>query len=466
MQRLLLSATLAIAAAALAVGITRSPAREAQASAAPEPPSPAREMTPAPERDGLFGRASLDRGTQALGSAQERFLVVELQAPEAATTERQPLHLALVMDSSGSMDGENIANAKRAAQRMVERLGPRDSVSLVRFSTNASTVISQQEVWDRDLLSAAIHGVRAEGNTNLHAGLELGLGQLGGAPRGNRRVVLLSDGLTNRGVTDRATIARAAQRAAAEGVTVSALGLGVQFDGELLHAISAAGGGSYLYAGRSTGLVDSFEDELDRAFTVAVRGARVELALDPALEVLEVYGYDEWDGQATEGGFEAFLGDLSARETRKVVLRCRVPAGEAGERELARARLSWEDPASGERMEEEHAVRLLVSDDRDAVRRGRVPWATVHAATAEVGRHMQWAQQAWDRGDAPQAQRLLERGDARLAELTAGLADPRLDQLDQRIDQQWRRYRDTARDSWEGEDLRISAALESLGYLM
>jgi len=469
MQRWIITSALGLAAAALAVTIMRAPPQEAQAKpvlpdvdvADPEPlPVTALQL-----EDGMASRASMDRTAHAIGSSQERFLVVEVQAPEAAVSDRPPLHLAVVMDRSGSMEGESMDNAKRAAISMVQRLNPADSFSMVGFSDTADTVIPRQAVWDEELLAATIQGVRAGGYTNLHAGLEQGIAQLASKPGGNRRVVLLSDGLTNRGVTDPEAIATLAARATQAGVTVSVLGLGVDFDGDLLYAVSDAGGGSYLYAGRSTELVERFEAELDRAFTVAAHDTRVDVNLADGVEVLEVYGYEDWDGKATADGFEAFLGDLSAQETRKVVIRARVPSEHSEQLQVATVEISWQDPQTGERLTHQHLVTLDVTDDVAQLRSSRVPWATVQASTAEVGRHMQWASEAWDRGERDQAQQVLERGSQRLVQLTRGLDDPRIAQLDGRMDKQKSSYRTTVRDSWEGADLHISEGLRALGYL-
>jgi len=470
-QRIILTSALGLAAGALAVSVLRTPAQQAQAT----PATPAPELAPSwadpvpvvpiEATDGLASRASMDRWAHRLNSPQERFLVVEVQAPEVSDAERLPLHLAVVMDRSGSMEGESIANAKRAATRLVQRLNPADSFAMVGFAADATTTVPREAVWDRERIAGTIDGVRAGGNTNLYAGLAMGIGQLAGAPEGNRRVVLLSDGITNTGETRSDIIASLAAEAARSGITVSALGLGVEFDGELLHALSDAGGGSYLYAGRSTQLVDSFEGELDRAFTVAARDTRVELALHDGVEVLEVYGYEEWDGKATEEGFEAYLGDLSAHETRKVVVRARVPAEQELSLEVAQVRVSWEDPATGERLQDLHEVALTVTDDVAAVREARVPWAAVHAATAEVGRHMQWAGEAWNRGELETSTEILDRGGQRLAQLTRGIDDARIDELHASMSEQKHRYRTTRRDTFAGKDLHISEGLRALGYL-
>jgi Ca-activated chloride channel family protein len=468
MQRWFITTALGLAAMALAVSLVRTPSQPAQATqVAPvveATPAPILEVAEPPAQEGVLSRASMDHSAHRLGSSQERFLVVEVRAPETVSSDRQPLHLAVVVDSSGSM-GQDMDNAKRAAASMVQRLGPQDSFSLVGFSDEARVVIPSQSVWDRDLMVATIQTLSSGGNTNLHAGLAMGVQQLQVTPSGNRRLVLLSDGMVNRGVTDQQLIARAASNAMEAGITTSALGLGVNFDGDLLHDISDAGGGSYLYAGRSQNLVDSFDAELDRAFAVAAKAARVEVSLDPRIQVLEVYGYEEWDGKATDDGFEAFLGDLCADEIRKVVLRARVPADQEELLSLAQVRVRWQDPTTGELRTDLHDVTLQVTDEAERVRGSKVPWATMHASTAEVGRHMQWANEAWSRGDRDEAQEILRRGEQRLSQLTTNIRDPRVASLSRELQRQQQRYASTPRNSWEGDDLRISEGLRALGYL-
>lgn len=180
-------------------------------------------------------------------------------------------------------------------------------------------------------------------------------------------MVLLSDGLTNQGITDPREIARLVADASEQGVTTSALGLGVEFDGELLP--------------------------------------------------------------------------------------------------VAQVSIRWKDPRTGEVLSHAHLVSLDITDDVAQVKASRVPWATVHASTAVVGRHMQWASEAWERGQRDEAQRVLEHGSQRLAQLTRGIDDPRIAQLDDRMDRQRQQYTVTVRDNFEGKDLGISSALRALGYL-
>lgn len=474
MRPWILTAVLAVTAATLAVTLTAaepSEAREAEPQPAPEiaptgspPPLPPLSSESSP--DGLSTRASLDRSALLAGSVQDRYLVVEVQAPELTSTVRQPVHLAVVMDTSGSMEGESkIANAKRASASLIERLGPQDSFSLVTFSTRPNVVVSQQEVWDPTMLAARVHSVQAGGSTNIYDGLNWGINQLRSVPEGNRRLVLISDGLPTTGVTDADRIASLAQSAAARGVTVSALGLGVQFDGDLLYALSDAGGGSYLYAGRSQELAESIDGELDRTFQVAAQSARVEVSLHPAVRLHDSYGYEAWDGQVTETGFAAFLGDMHAQQTRKVVLRLQAPIEAHGDLDLATVRVSWRDPVSGEQRTRSDTVRLTLTEDPAVVEESTVPWATVRAAQAAVGHRMQRATERWRQGQTDSSVQILEQAQRWLSAVEVEVDDPALEALGDSLEKQVASYQHTQHDSWEGRDLMLQDALRAVGYV-
>ncbi len=277
--------------------------------------------------------------------------------------------------------------------------------------------------------------------------------------------MLISDGLATSGITDLDQIAGLAKRATTQGITVSALGLGVKFDGDLLYALSDAGGGSYLYAGRSAALAETIDAELERTFQVAAQSARVEVSFHPDVQLSQAYGYEAWDGEVTDNGFEAFLGDLHANQTRKVVLRVKPPTALAGELNLASIRVTWRDPESGETRTRTERVSLTLTQDNALVEASRVDWATVHASQASVGQSMQRANASWRAGNTEQATGILEQAQRKLARIRALVDAPALSQLDQGLSEQTQRYEQVELNSWEGLDLAAAESLRALGYV-
>ncbi len=206
-------------------------------------------------------------------------LSVDFPTPDPSV-ERDPVALALVIDRSGSMGGAPLEHAKLAARQAVRALLPGDRVAVVAFDHDVDVVVPSTAVGqDRRAIEAAIGAIHSGGTTALHAGWVQGyteaLRHL--APKGLNRIVLLSDGLANVGITDPAAIARDVRDATDAGVGTSTIGLGRSFDEHLLRHLADAGGGSYTFVEAPEALADLFETEL--AGLSALRGRNLRIAL-------------------------------------------------------------------------------------------------------------------------------------------------------------------------------------------
>lgn len=258
-----------------------------------------------------------------------------------AERDRDPITLALVIDRSGSMGGAPLAFAKRAAQQALTVLQPGDAVAVVAFDSLVQVVVPTTVVVD-DLsaLHAAIDQVQVGGTTALHAGWCEGVTQALALPseRGPARVILLSDGCANVGLTDASAIAReVADARSTMGVTTSVIGLGRHFDEHLMRAVADAGGGSYSFVASPDELPELFETEF--AMLSALRGRNVRLAFDGA-DARFVHAHQ---GAALEDGRLA-LPELVAGLPRQAFVTIALD-GDA----LPPLRLTWDDAFTGRR---------------------------------------------------------------------------------------------------------------------
>lgn len=273
----------------------------------------------------------------ALHAGQHNTLdvLVRIQAPDAPTdmpniapTEqashapaRPPQAVALVIDRSGSMAGRPLAEARRCAEYVVSKLRPTDSVALVQFDNRVQRLWPAVPLGDGAPLRAAIAGIQHGGSTHLHGGWHEGADTLSDVSgHGLKRVILLSDGQANNGLTDTAAIAAQCAEWAARGITTSTYGLGDSFNEELMVAMARAGGGNHYYGDTADDLMDPFEQELALLGNLCLRDLQLLATAAPGVTVQMVN-----DLPALDGGWR--LPDLAWGAEAWAMLRLQVPQG-------------------------------------------------------------------------------------------------------------------------------------------
>lgn len=252
-------------------------------------------------------------------------------AGTAPAANRPALGLSLVLDRSGSMDGPPLESARAAAARAVERLHPDDVVSVVLFDTDIDTLAEPARCRDHHLLADRLRQVESGGSTNLSGGwlrgrqhMELAAALMDAAAGASRRVVLLTDGHANAGITDRETLVELARTARTKGVSTTTIGFGEGYDDDLLRAMADAGGGNAWYIERPDQAQDVFAEELGNLLSVAAQGLTVTLTLHPDVRMLVVHS--DWPSADSGGSITFDLGDLYASEPKPLLFEMLVPA--------------------------------------------------------------------------------------------------------------------------------------------
>lgn len=392
---------------------------------------------------------------------RELFLRFGLEAHRSAVGERAPVAVAIVLDRSGSMAGDKIVKARDAAKGIVGRLGPRDRVAVVSYATDYSvdlplTAVTQA---NRDHVLRVIDEVLDGGGTNLSGGLEAGLSQLAGLAREGfvTRVLLMSDGNANQGITDPAVLNRRARAAREAGVTISSLGIGVDFNEDLMSGLAESAGGAYYYARQGSDIVAALNQEFDGLESLAAQQVSVGLELASGVRIAEAFGYElQNDGGPTR----LLVGDMRSGERRQVVLRLTVDAGAAGPRPITGVSLDY-GLEHGTRRQFQGALTARVVDDaarvEDGVRTDVLEAA--HEATAANERAR--AVRAFESGDKSRAEATLEQQlqDTRRAAARLGSA-ALLDQA-QQIENAIQNIRSFEASSERGRDLIKSEKLET-----
>ena len=246
------------------------------------------------------------------------------------------------------MSGEPIQTAKDAARELIDELAPGDAFTVVSYSSEDQTVWPITLATDASKSAArdALGQVGADGGTCISCGMTRGAAELARTPvvGGVRRLVVISDGQANEGIFDRGELAQLAAQTAARGISISAVGLGLDFDELTMQRLAAVGRGNYHFLERSSNLPAMFADELGGLTETVATEVQLVIAPSPGVQIAEAYGYPiERDPYAREPRFTVPIADLRAGETRKVVLHATISRepGEHAHEPLAGVGLSW-----------------------------------------------------------------------------------------------------------------------------
>lgn len=269
-----------------------------------------------------------------------RYLVAEISATGTllADAEPAPLNLALALDVSGSMGGQKLEAARATAMAVVDALTPRDRLSLITFESSVSLLIDARhmDAAGRRVAKNAIARLEPMGSTALFGGWDLAAGRVAAAmeaePRASHRVLLLTDGQANVGLSDAASLSHFAAEAQRGGIVTSAVGIGADYDEALLAAMVEAGGGRLHDAGDAAEIHEVVIGELREGRSALVERAVCTVTLPPEIARAEVVG--PWRASMRDGRLEVVVGSLRAEQSKRVVIRafCRAaPAGATAE---------------------------------------------------------------------------------------------------------------------------------------
>jgi Ca-activated chloride channel family protein len=286
------------------------------------------------------------------GGSQVAYVLLEAKPTELMAQVRMPLNFALVIDHSGSMKGAKLKNVKEAVKMVIDRLEPIDYISVVIFDDTAQVIIPSMPANDRPGMKAAIDRIQDAGGTTMSLGMIQGLGELRrwNIPNSVSRMILLTDGVTY-GDTDRCR--QLARDAAAAGISIYPLGIGADWDENLLDDVGQLSGGQPAEFIRTPAdAMSIFQQQLQSAVAVAVRNAVLTLRLPTgvsprkAVKVLPLIR-DLDPSTLSDRQVVIPLGDLEKDTPQSVLVELMIDPRPAGLFRIAQAELAYDVPVAG-----------------------------------------------------------------------------------------------------------------------
>ena len=310
-----------------------------------------------------LGRDRMSAG----GGSQMAYVLVEARPSVTTTQVRMPLNFALVLDHSGSMKGAKLKAVKEAVKLVVNQMAPSDIVSVVIFDDNVQVVAPAQPASDKMGLGGLVENIRDGGGTAMSLGMSVGLTELRkhASPNTVNRMILLTDGVTY-GDADRCR--RIADDAGASGIGIYPLGIGADWDEDLLDNIGQRSSGMPAeFIRRPEDALGIFQQQLQSAASVSVRNAQITLRLPAGVtpkKAVKVLPLISEQNQNALSDREALvtLGDIERGSPQAVLYELLVDPRPAGQFRIAQAEISYDVPGSGAEKARADAIVTFTND--------------------------------------------------------------------------------------------------------
>lgn len=399
------------------------------------PPGPGPSDTGWKSVSGIKTRAGLSQTKVVRGSDGLVYLQIDLEAPEGTseTGGRKPTDFVIVLDRSGSMaDDRKMDFAKKAIDSLISQLKDGDRFALVDFDSDVETPIPLVEVKEslKDRFRSALRIIEPRSGTNLGGGLIRGIQEIKSASKkaGHaQRLVLLSDGLANEGVTDPSELNRIAARAVSGEFAISTIGVGLDFNESLMASLADHGTGNYSFLEDLSSLDKVLAQEFYGASRIFASELKVDLDLASGVEVTDASGYPvDHEG----GRFVIRPGHLYHGQKKTLFATLRLPTNSLYTKALGQASLSYHlqgQPRSVVLFGNELTVACLPPEKREEVAASIVPGTFKEAWTKNnYGRLLKDNADKVRSGDRAGALNVLNTYKAKLSEAYAAAPSPEM----------------------------------------
>ena len=294
-----------------------------------------------------------DRNIDSQARSSQRQLSLAISALKTQQERDLTLNLCLVIDISSSMAGKPLDAVKEAAITIIRELHPGDHISLVVFNQEATTIVSNQLMMNTGEIEQKIQNLVADGGRAIDQGLKLGIKEVA---RGRRNTVsqifLLTNGENEQGSDERCF--KLAQLASEYSITIHTLGLGSNWNQDVLETIADSANGTLVYIEKPEIAVQKFRTLLTRLQSVGLTNCRLTIELNPGVRLAEFKPIAQVSPETAElplnldgNLIKLHLGDLMTNLEKVILVNLYINQLPLGEHSIATIKLTYDDPALG-----------------------------------------------------------------------------------------------------------------------
>ena len=412
--------------------------------------------------------AKISHNQVLIAEPQEVFATINLEALQAEVEERPPMNLALVIDRSGSMRGDRILQARRAAGHLVDSLDENDRLALVTYENTHrvefESMVATAE--NRVKMHEIIDGIREAGATNISAGYKAGVEIVKKHHHENavNRVLHLSDGHANRGITDPAQLQALSRQAYDDGVSTTSIGFGLNYNERLMTGMAVEGSGNYYFVNDGQDLGALVAREMTGLSATVAN--RIEVLLDPGhgVEIVDVIGFSH---RYRDGQVIVSLSEMEAGTRRNIVVRLNVVPQNLETMEILGVRANYRDA-----INDRHRYRLQktyagVTETKSVVESNINSDVMTRIERVRMAKQVDKAMQEYSAGNQEQAAQMLAREQARSRAVRRqyNIDEEDLEDLDSSYDRMESTVRVRPARSREGRQMQMEASEENLDVL-
>lgn len=343
------------------------------------------------------------------GQKDKAFLKVALEGFKLdKKADRTPANIAIVLDRSGSMNGEKLIRAKEAATLAVELLDENDILSIIGYDTTVEILVPATKVSDKQSIKRAIANLRADGSTALFAGVSKGAAEVRKFLDNERvnRVILLSDGQANRGPSSPSALGKLGSSLGKEGMSVTTIGLGTGYNEDLMTQLAGYSDGNHAFVKNAEDLARIFKYEFGDVLSVVAQDVTITIELDSQVKPIRLLGRE---GDITGNTISTRMNQLYSEQEKYVLIEVELPNGKPDEtKDIANVEVNYQNMASKKADALKDRVQVTYSTVKEDIRQA-INQDVIKEATKQVANEFhKKAVQLRDEGKLKEAGQVLQ----------------------------------------------------------